>query len=464
MEKNSWVAEEIKAVNLCDKRLKKRLGNVLEALGDKPTTSIPLACRGWGELKAAYRFFDNEKVNEKEILNSHRLTSIDRIKQEKVVLLLQDTTDLNYTGKNDIEGLGKIGNDYECYGIYLHAMLAVTPERISLGCVNSKFWTRQEEGIRAQRGKKKIEDKESYRWIEGFKIAEEIAKEVPNTLIVNVADRESDIYEFFLQTNGIREKQGAHWIVRSAHNRNVTGKGDKKIWEGVRESPVIGEIEFAMPQGRKRKARQVKQEVKLAKVKLNPFFNRGFKEKSNIEINAVLAEEINAPRGAVKAKWMLLTSLPITSYEQAVEIIQWYLCRWQIEIFFKLLKSGCGVEELQLEKAERLRKCIALYLIIAWRILFVTMQGRKCPDMPCDTLFEDDEWKSVYMVTYKRSPPKTPPRLQEMIIMIAKLGGFIGRKSDGEPGAKTIWQGMQRMRDFAVAWDAFNVTTGKRCG
>lgn len=223
---------------------------------------------------------------------------------------------------------------------------------------------------------------------------------------------------------------------------------------------MLGEIEFDIPKSRKRKSRQVKQEVRLAKVKLRP----SIKALQEVEINAVLAEEIKAPKGEEKVKWMLLTSLPVTSYEEAVKIIEWYLCRWQIEIFFKILKSGCVVEELQLEKVERLKKCIALYLVIAWRILFITMQGRRSPDMPCDVLFEEDEWKSVYAVTYKKAPPKKPPNLHEMIIMIAKLGGFIGRKSDGEPGVKTIWQGMQRMRDFTTSWGIFNEMGSKRCG
>ena len=149
-----------------------------------------------------------------------------------------------------------------------------------------------------------------------------------------------------------------------------------------------------------------------------------------------------------------MTNLPVETPEEAIEKLQWYLCRWQIEIYFKILKSGCRIEELQLETRERLEPALACYMIIAWRVLYLTMLGRECPEMPCDTVFSEDEWQAVYLVTQRRPPPDEPPSLDTMVRMVATLGGFLNRKSDGFPGPKTLWIGLQRAADFVLALDA----------
>jgi hypothetical protein len=172
----------------------------------------------------------------------------------------------------------------------------------------------------------------------------------------------------------------------------------------------------------------------------------------------VLATEINAPEGIKPIEWFLLTSLPINKNEQALRVIEWYLCRWQIEVFFRILKSGCRVEELQLQTRHRLEPCIAMYMIIAWRILYMTMLSRQATDIPCDKVFEDEEWHAIYIVTYKKPPPKTPPNLNQIVKMLASLGGFLNRKGDCNPGPKTIWIGLQRTRDFIIGMEALNAT------
>jgi len=172
-------------------------------------------------------------------------------------------------------------------------------------------------------------------------------------------------------------------------------------------------------------------------------------------VNVVLVREEDPPMGEEAVEWLLLTSLPIDTLAAVLLVIEYYSCRWVIEIYFRVLKSGCQVEKLQLESEERFKPCLAVYLIVAWRVLFLLMMGRKCPDMPCDAVLSVEEWKAVYTVVTKQSPPRTPPSLGEMVEMIAKLGGYLGRRHDGPPGPKTMWIGVQRMRDFAGAWSLF---------
>ena len=174
-----------------------------------------------------------------------------------------------------------------------------------------------------------------------------------------------------------------------------------------------------------------------------------------VEVNVILCYEKNPPKGQERLQWLLITSVEVTNAERAIEIVQWYLCRWQIELFFKILKSGCEIEDLQFENLDRISNCIALYMIVAWRILYLTMLGRCCPNISCDAVLDESEWKAVYAVVTKKKPPKKPPELNTMVKMIASLGGYLNRKHDGDPGNQVMWLGMQRMRDFAIAWEIF---------
>lgn len=174
-----------------------------------------------------------------------------------------------------------------------------------------------------------------------------------------------------------------------------------------------------------------------------------------VEVNVVLCSEAKPPEGEKALEWLLLTSVAIDTAERALEIVQWYLCRWQIEIFFKILKSGCEIEELQFESFSRTANCLALYMIVAWRILYLTMLGRHCPELRSDFVLNEREWQSVYAITQRKKPPSKAPSLNIIIRMIASLGGYLGRKHDAEPGPQVMWIGMQRMRDFALAWEVF---------
>lgn len=464
-DNTNWVSEEIKTAAFGDKRLNKRFGDLLNTLSNAPNCSIPRACQSWEKTIAAYRFLNHENVTPNDILACHQHSTLERIKNEKIVLISQDTTEINFTGRKAINGMGYLGTE-KSQGFYLHPSLATTPERLCLGVVDFQSWSRKKLGIRHERKNKPIEEKETYCWLKGYEAANRVALDSPNTVIVNICDREGDIYEVLEKMPS--ETNKAFWLIRSNMDRKTlsqTEDKELKLRETVKASKPIGKIEFNLPAGKVykrtlpdkrivRKERVVQQEIRACTVSLRPPKRKG-KELTPITINVVHCKEINPPSDEEKIEWFLLTSFPVNNAETAITIVEWYLCRWQVETFFKILKSGCTVEKLQFESLKATTNCIAVYAIIAWRILYLTMLGRSCPDIECSAVFEPDEWQSIYVVTTKKALPITPPKLNEIILMIAKLGGFLGRKSDGYPGPKVMWIGLQRMQDFTLAWQTF---------
>ncbi|VFN06281.1 MAG: Transposase DDE domain-containing protein, partial [Candidatus Kentron sp. G] len=386
----------------------------------------------------------HEQVTAQKILEPHYGATFKRIKEYPTVLCAQDTTELDYTSKKDIEGLGTL--NYETRrGLYLHVTLAVTPQRLSLGQLDSWSWTRPFEDA----------DKESIRWLEGYQRVSEcqqlLREENAPTQLVYIADREGDIYDIFAEQKKIEERgqAAADWLIRAQHDRKTDE--DKKLRALAEQATALGEIEFILPKGRDGSPpRVVVQTLRAVEVPLTPPKSG----QPHVTVTAIFANEENPPKGEEPVSWLLLTNREVKTLAQAKEKLEWYLARWQIEIFFKVLKSGCRVEELQLEHIDRLEPALALYQIIAWRVLYLTMLGRECPQLPCDLIFSDDEWKSVYIVSTRQQPPEIPPTIDTMIRMVAGFGGFLNRKRDGFPGPQTVWVGLQRCRDFALMFEA----------
>ena len=432
-------------------------------LGAQPGASIPAACGGWAETKGAYRLFDHEKVTAQQVLEPHYQCSEQRLSQHPLVLCIQDTTELDYTGKSDIEGLGPL--NYETRrGLYLHPTLAVTPERLPLGVLDAWSWTREPGCLGEDKDPHRpIEEKESLRWLEGYQRVCELQAQIPDTQLVYLGDREADIYELFAERYVAQQSQApyAEWLIRAEQDRKLAD--GRKLWEAAAQVPVFARIEFDLPATDKRQARHILQTLQAVRLTLKAPYRAG-QALPNVEVTALLAQEEQPPTGEEPITWLLLTSLPVDTAEQAIEIMQWYLCRWQIEIFFKILKSGCTVEELQLENLERLEPALAFYLIIAWRVLYLTMLGRACPELPCNVVFADEEWQAVYIVAKRQPPPEAPPSLDAMVRMVAGFGGFLNRKSDGFPGPQTLWIGLQRSRDFVLAMEAQRAMQKLSCG
>jgi len=461
----NWIASEFTSINLKDERLNKRAKIILDKLGHAPARTIPQAFRTWKDIKACYRFFDNPAVTDNNILKPHMEKTIERIKNEPVVLLPTDNSILDYTPKKAMKGKGEVCHKRD--GIFLHASLAVTPERLSLGVVDAKLWIRGVDYIsqtEAHRDDLPIEEKESYRWLEGYKKSCEIARECPNTQIIYITDREGDIIE--LLGEAIKEKKSgkcADIIIRSQHDRQLDEKDPdgtlnkpyKKLIKTLKNTPALGELEFVIPPSQGKKGRTVKQQIKASS-----FTFRTKKYNGNptckVTINVVMAIEENPPAGESPLCWIFHTTMSINTFAEVRKVIEYYLCRWEVETFFKVLKSGCKIEERQLESTERMKPLIALFLILSWRIIYVMMLGRICPEMSSGDIFCEAEWKSVYKIlNIKEKIPENPPTLNEFILMIAQLGGYVGGKKAPPPGVKVMWRGMARMVDFAIAWEAF---------
>jgi hypothetical protein len=455
----SALAAELAAIDLGDQRLNHRAQRVAEKLGEKPTVSIPAACGGWDETKAAYRLFDHPEVTAESVLAPHIACTEERLRAHPRVLCVQDTTELDYTSKQDIAGLGPL--NYETRrGMYLHPTLALTPERVPLGLLDLYSWVREPGSLGQEKDPSRaLEEKESVRWVDGFAGVNALAEQLEDTRLTYIADREGDIYDLFVEAPC--PERGADWLVRVQHQERLLTDG-RKLRAVLDAAPVLTEVTFDKPASNGRPARTVHQQIKAVRVTLKAP-SRPDRTLAEVTVTALLAFEPNPPAGEDPLVWVLLTNLPVETPQQAIEKLAWYLCRWQIEVYFKVFKSGCRVEQLQLEKRERLEPALAFYMIIAWRVLYLTMLGRECPEMPCDTVFADEEWRAVYLVTQRQAPPDAPPSLDTMVRMVATLGGFLNRKSDGFPGPKTLWIGLQRIPDFVVALEAQR-SIGESCG
>jgi hypothetical protein len=468
----SWIVEETRTLDLNDARLNARLREVLAQLGEHPTASIPAACGGHAEMTAAYRLFDNKNATFERILAPHTAVTRRRMAAQPTVVLAQDTTEIDVTRPTQqVQGAGPLDKGTR-RGLLLHELHAFTPDGTPLGTVASAPWARAEGAVcvplsRAQRAAIPIENKESYRWVQTLRTARAEAVHCPTTRIICVCDSEADIYEVLTEAQA--DPHRIDWIVRGCQDRALQRKADDTsaghIYERVLEQAVLfsqtirvrgRESKIACEtRGRRqpRRSRQAHVQVRSARVTLRPPW-RPDGELPAIAVNVVLVREVDAPGDDEPIEWLLLTNLPVDHAAQVREVIQYYGVRWMIEVFFRVLKSGCRVEARRFEQLDRLQTCLAVYLIIAWRTLYVCRLGRACPDIDCEAIFESSEWKSVWKIVRRSDPPAQPPTLGDMTLMVAQLGGYVHRKGS-HPGPQTIWIGLQRTHDFALCWKHF---------
>ena len=405
---------------------------------------IQQQCKGWRE------FWSNRRIKATEIISAHTSSTIERIKEHQVVLAIQDKTEIDLGNRRRTRGIGAIGNQ-AAKGLHLHTVLAVSELGVPLGLLEEKMWAREKvrKGKGEKERKRKIEEKESYRWIESLEKTQNL---IPAEIsLITVADREADIYELFAQPR----REGSHLLIRAAQNRRVKkGSGEtEKLFESLRSVKACGQKTLELQRTPRRKERLATLTVRFATIELQA--PKGKDDiKSRIVIQAILAEEENPPAGEKAVSWLLLTTLPVLKGADACDCLEKYAYRWVIERYHYVLKSGCGIEELQLETAERMEKAIFTYAIVAWRILWLTYEARKNPEAKIDRVLKEQEWKVLYLATEKKKVlPNESPTLSEGVRKIASLGGFLGRKGDGEPGVKTIWRGWQRLEDMIVGWE-----------
>ncbi len=444
-----WAEAELGSEGLSPLRLRRRAAVILRDFFARPQSQIPQACGTRAKTKAAYRFFDHPQVNLQNVLHGHYQASRERAAACPVVLAVQDTTELNYSAHPGTELLGPIGEKRtQQIGLLVHDTMLYNTEGTPLGLLDVQSWAREEIGSAQHRRKQPIEAKESHKWLKSFEAASQLQGQCPNTQVVSVGDRESDVYELF-----VAAREDAHQtklLVRAFQNRKV-GEGED-LRSSLAKEPAVASMKLKVPRQKKRAARTAVVEVRYQAIELAP--PKAKPKLGAVKLWAVWVKEVEPPAGEEPIEWLLLTNVPVESEEAAVERVEWYRLRFQIEVYHRTLKSGCKIEQRQLGNADRIESCLGLDMIVAWRIVHLTQLGKETPEASCRVFFEEEQWKAIYFFTTRQVPPKQAPTLRTIQWMVAQLGGFLGRKCDGSPGAKAMWLGLQRMDDITEMWRA----------
>lgn len=441
----SWAVTEFAAAELGDARRTRRLVTLATGLAQHPAAGLPEACGSRAELKATYRFFANEAIAPADLLASHVSATYERMVRVPVVLAVQDTTEVDWTGHPATTGLGPLGSPTQ-RGLLVHTTVAFTPERVPLGLLAQAVWARDPAmvGQRATRKQRPIEEKESCKWLRSLAAVNEARHECPHTQFISVGDREADVYDLLVAERA----EGVDLLIRAAWDRRVA-QAEQYLWATVRAQPVAEVLTVHVPRHEEQPARAAVLTLRYGAVELCPPSHRRAERLPSGTVWAVHVVEDYPPAGVEPLEWLLLTTCPVSSTAEAQECVEWYACRFGIEVWHKVLKSGCRIEARQLESAARLQRCLTLFSVIAWRIVYATMLSRTLPELPCTVLLALEEWQALYCATHHTpTPPPAPPTLQEAVQWIALLGGFLGRPSDGEPGVTVLWRGFQHLADL----------------
>jgi hypothetical protein len=387
-------------------------------------------------------FWGNERVSHPVIIAQQRSATLGRVEGEARVLLVEDTTSYNFSQHLATVGLGPLENE-NCRGFLAHSTLAVSEAGVPLGVIEQMVWARSE-GARSDRHQRAFEDKESYKWVQALPDAATQAA-LPEAIVVS--DRESHIYEFLDELL----ERGLGFVVRAMQGRGFTLDG-QDVFAALSLQPVQARLSLSLPRRPDREARQAEVEVRFTPLTLKRP-RRSTARRESLTLNALEVSEPHPPPGETPVHWLLLTSLPVESLDQAQTVIRYYSYRWLIERFHFVLKSGCKLEERQLREVTRLERLLAVFSQVAWQLLWLTYQARLDPDAPCTVVLQPHEWQALYAF-YHRSQhlPTQPPSLHQATRWIAQLGGFLARKGDGEPGVKVLWRGWTRLQDIADTW------------
>jgi hypothetical protein len=451
-----WAMTEFGDAVLGDARRTARLVHLASVLGAQPPASLPTATADPATLKAAYRFFANDAVDPADILASHTQATLTRVRQVPLILAVQDTTYLDWTHHPATTGLGPLVQASH-HGLLAHTTLAITPERVPLGLLAQRVWARDPATF-AQRGDYKqrpITDKESHKWLSSLAALAELRGACPTTHLVSVGDAEADIFDLLCAPR----PAGVDLLVRASQNRRVA-QPEQYLWQTVGAAPIAARRELVVPRRDSQPARTARLTVQWQAVTLHPPTRRTGEHLPTVSVWAVLAVEPEPPAGLEPVEWLLLTTVPVQGTADALARLDWYSCRWGIEVWHKVLKSGCQIEARQLETADRLRRCLALYSVIAWRVMYGTMLARAVPEAPCTALLDEDEWPALWCAIHRApTPPANPPAIRTAVRWIAQLGGFLGRSSDGEPGVTVLWRGFQHLVDLTSMYRSMRPPT-----
>ncbi len=417
-EDKNWAEHEFGCAPLGDVRLSRRLVEIGAGKAEKPGVSYASVVGGdWPKTKAFYRLIeapDDSAINMTNILQPHREQTIRRMKGQSVVLCIQDGSDLNYNNLNQCEGLGTIGNNQtgaKSKGLHLHSMIAVTPDGLPLGVIKAECSAPKEKDKDDKRRTREIpiEEKKTFCWIEGLRDCMQLKSQMPHTKLINVLDREADFFELFDDQR--RNCSKVDLLVRAQYNRNTTG--EYKLFETARQSLVQARVNIKVPRQSarakkskqkarpSRPARTAEVSIRHVQVEINP--PPYMKDKAPIAVWVVHVHEENPPANTDALEWFLLTTLAMKSVDDALNCVKWYCLRWRIEDWHRVLKSGCRIEDMAYKTANRLRRGIAINLVIAWRIMLMTLLGRETPELPAEVLFSNLELKVLGAYAQKKT-------------------------------------------------------------
>jgi hypothetical protein len=456
-----WAAQEFGGADLGDKRHNDRLVTSAQLQATMPGRTISAASQGdWPTVKAYYRMIDqpdDSQITPEAILAPHRQSTIRRMLAQHTVLCIQDGTDLNYNQLEQCVGLGILSKNQtgaKTRGLHLHSTFAVTGEGVPLGVLQAQFSAPEPKDEADQRSSANtpIEEKKTFAWIKGLRDCEDLTKLLPQTHIISVMDREADFFELFDEQ---RQTGKVDVIVRAKHDRILDEQG-LHLFDALRNAPVQAEMELLVPRqsSRPKKSKQqakpghVQRKAKVAlryvEIELRPGVHR--KDKAPIKLTMVHVQETSEPKDDDPVEWFLLTTCVVSTTEQAQQILRWYCLRWRIEDWHRVLKSGCAIEKLKHETAERLKRSVAINLVIAWRIMVLTLLGRECPQLPAEVLFSELEIRVLKAHAQAKKKLTEPLLLGQAVRLVAKLGGYLGRANDPPPGHQLMWQGYTNLQ------------------
>ena len=434
--------EDFSSIDFGDKRINARLKNTIESMRKNTKESILGALEERSQAKAFYRLLSNEKLDLGLMTEAVRKATIERM--SGTVLLIQDTSDVNLNGHKKTEGLGYSSEHVR--GVKLHSCIAVHSEGMPLGLVAQFYETRPEAKsslTKAEKAARAIEEKESYRWLE---MLAESTKSIPDDVnIITICDREGDFYELYAKL----KETGNDFIIRVVHDRISDTNG--KILETIRKKAAIGTVTVNIPRDSRNNipARQAEMEIAYCTVNvMKPSTVKSTDLPEKLTMNLVRITEITAS-SEPGIEWILATSLPLNSADDAYKIVEYYIQRWKIERYHFVLKSGCSAEKIQQRTYEKIKPVLLIYSVIAMYIMAVTYIGRILPDTSCDVFFDEDEWKILYRIVNKtKLQPDKPYSMADAVKYLGQLGGYKRAPSDGPPGLKVIWKGLFKLYEF----------------
>lgn len=453
-----WVDEEFSTLDLGDKRRDRRARAAVGVFADNPGGSIPQVTSGPAEAKATYRFLSNEAVQPDALRAALRDAALQRIGGDDTIIAAQDTTCLNFTTHQVTEGLGPLGagDGSAGYGIFVHSAIGISADGVPLGLLHQQSWARSKTiGRKHKRKQRPIEEKESYRWLQTARAVE--AAVPADKRLIQVADREGDFFELLAE----QRRDNSYLLLRVHQNRRL--KGDERLlWDTVGQMQVAHTLDMLVHTSHSTTVRTARLELRFGPVTILPPKD-GVHDKAlqAITLNAIEVREVDGPEGAKPILWRLLTDLPVDSVEDAMSCVRYYEMRWLIERYHYVLKSGCGMEDSQLRSFERLQRLLALLSAVALRLLWMTYSARTDSDAPCTVVFSDIEWRVLYRNATHKEPPERPPPLREAVLLLAKLGGFLGRKGDGKPGVKVLWRGSTALQYMVAGFLLASPDVGK---